>query len=72
VEYVARDSGGEFATITEILGSDPPLWRRDTSGPVFIICANPDGRLIIRDSDFVALETFGGPSALVAALRRWL
>jgi hypothetical protein len=71
VDFVAQDDGGEWATLTEILGmeSSPSLYLVN---PEFIVCAESDGGLLVRDRDFVALETFTTPYALVTALRQLL
>lgn len=72
VDFVAQDDGGEWATLTEILGIDAPFSLNGANDPAFIVCAEGDGGLLVRDKDFVALETFATPYALVTALRRLL
>jgi hypothetical protein len=67
-----QDDGGEWATLTEILGIDAPFLLHGANDPAFIVCAESDGGLLVRDKDFVALETFATPYALVTALRRLL
>jgi hypothetical protein len=72
VDFVAQDDGGEWATLTEILGIDAPFLLHGANDPAFIVCAESDGGLLVRDKDFVALETFATPYTLVTALRRLL